>query len=220
MGGIVPAVLPPPLDGLGEDALVIPARGRRTFVMVTTVLVIAAMVLVPVMAFLTSASGFLDDGEVKTDPQALAAWERVVGPVLDDLDAMPALEGLEPRGSARISGCSVDSGETFGISAGRYWEGGVPYEGEPHPVITPANVRNFEKVVTHLRARGWTLVGSRRQMDPNEPSVEYGRVADLEQSVGERSVTAGVQAFMGDTVTVSLAFDHSPPGCDAEPLGD
>lgn len=189
---------------------------RRPLVLVTAVVVIAALVLVPALGLLTAFDGpERGSGTIETEPAALAAWRETVVPVFGDLDSVPRLRGLTPAGRTTLHGCGTDesSGVVYGISAGRFWQGPGQDDGEPHPSISTENVANFETVVVHLESRGWQVTDTERQWDPNAPDVEYARRAELERMVAGTRVQAGVQAHLADSLHVGLSFEGAPPGC-------
>lgn len=191
---------------------------RRPLVLVTAVVLVAGLLLVPVMGLLSAVDRPASTrAPVETDPAALEVWRRTVLPVFDDLDTVPHLEGMTPVGRATLNGCVSDESSdlTYGISAGRFWQGRDRYDGEPHPRISEEAVANLDRLVAHLEQRGWQLTDTERQLDPNAPGVEYARRAELERSVAGTSVYAGVQAFLSDSLFVSLTFEDAPPGCRA-----
>lgn len=182
-------------------------------------LIMLAVVLAAIAAgFVFLAWDFIKPAP-RTDPAALATWKRVVGPALDDLNALPRLKRMKNPGPAEVHGCSVDSGETFGIWAGRWWDGKDGYSEADHPSITSANIQNFELVVRDLQSAGWRVDKSERQMDPDAPTVENGREAHLSRLIRGTRVDADVAADEGASFSVMLRFPGAPAGCSGASRG-
>lgn len=145
------------------------------------------------------------------DDEALAVWEKVLGPALNDLNALPSVPGLTPDGPADITGCSQDSGENFDLSGGRSWS--AEDDGGPGGLVASERTGSaFMSIVNRLRALGWKVGRKTVELDSTTRANPDFDTISLERRFTKRTVTVTLQVS-GLGVIADLRFRSAPSGC-------
>lgn len=192
-------------------------QGKRKTHLVLAISSLTVVALVAVWWFVDQASnlGVESNRSVRTDGAAYAAWKDRVTPALSDLNSAPALDGLEAEGPARIRPCSIDDGEVFGLSAGRWWQAKSRPTPSPDAATLGPSVRTGRGFVTlfnFLVGRDWQVIRSFNATNSLTPAnPKYDSIL-LQRHSGSAIVRATLQV-LPDGISVELSFPDTPAGC-------
>lgn len=152
--------------------------------------------------------------EIVVDQAVVSEWRKAVSPGVDDLNALGGLPGLKAEGVARVTPCSIDSGELFDLTAGRQWTATRPGMDASHfdPSVTATTARGYKAIIRRLVATGWTVGDRGTGLGFDLPRGLSFDTAHLRRKVDRTTLRMTVQVF-DDGVLASLGFRGSRKAC-------
>jgi hypothetical protein len=191
-----------------------PAR-RRWRLIATAVTSAAVLLLVPgaLAVYLLPLSGD-EPVTYKVDQRVVKDWNQKLAPALADLNALSNIPGLKPADPARVSSCSVDSGELFDLHAGRYWDATDPGRTVEYPpaTVTPTTAHAFLEVIRHLRTAGWRVAATSDNLGMDLPRGLTYDTVDLNRTTSGVKTNLYLQVF-DDGLLAGLDFEGAKKAC-------